>query len=91
MCNFTSYIYIPYMHYHANNHAIPLHYQRRSDRVDLCSLRSLTRVPSTGMPRPVPAKVWGLSGRELTFATHDLLSKSARTLVEWFVEKQGII
>ena len=31
-----------------------------SDKVDLCSLRSLT-----SDWRPVPAKVWGLSGREL--------------------------
>ena len=58
-------------------------YQRRSDRVDLCSLRSLTRVPSTGVLRTVPAKVWGLSGRELPhirllMLPRDLLSKSAR-------------
>ena len=55
--------------------------QRRSDRVDLCSLRSLTRVPLTSVPRPVPAKAWGLSGRELPHVCsltlpRDLLSKS---------------
>ena len=57
--------------------------QRRSDRVDLCSLSSLTRVPSTGVPCPVPAKAWGLSGRELPHVrslmfSRDLLLNSAR-------------
>ena len=44
-----------------------------------------TGVPSTGVLRPVPAKVWGLSGRELPHVRslmlpRDLLSKSARLL-----------